>query len=99
MSRFSSRCPVRSWSQKKLDQRLTQVRRRGYEMQPSFRTAGVTDVSFPIFGFDGCVAAVLTVPYLLPIDKSARATLEQTRVLLEQAARKASIRLGGSPRK
>ncbi len=87
------------WSQKKLEQRLAQVRHRGYEMQPSFRADGVTDVSFPIFGFDGHVAAALTVPYLLLIDNSAPTSLKQTRVLLEQAARKVSIGLGWSPRK
>jgi DNA-binding IclR family transcriptional regulator len=86
-----------SWPLKKLELRLAQVKRRGYEMQPSFRTDGVTDVSFPIFGFDGHVAAALTVPYLLLIDGTAPTTLTQTRALLEDAARKVSMGLGWSP--
>lgn len=82
------------WPIRKLERRLAQVRRRGYELQPSYRTHGVTDVSFPIFGFDGHIAAALTVPYLLLIDKSAPTTLNQTRDLLEVAARKVSLGLG-----
>jgi DNA-binding IclR family transcriptional regulator len=77
-----------------LEARLKQVRRRGYEMQPSARTAGVTDVSFPIFGFDGRIAAALTVPYLTLIDDSASPSLARTRELLRVAARRISQGLG-----
>jgi DNA-binding IclR family transcriptional regulator len=78
----------------KYEQRLARVRRRGYETLTSARTAGVTDVSYPIFGVDGRVLAALTVPYLTLIDKSAPTTLEQTRKLLALAARKLSQGLG-----
>lgn len=84
------------WSLSKLEKRLAQVRKRGYEIQTSARTAGVTDVSFPIFGFDSRVIAALTVPYLTLIDDSAPTTLEQTRKRLGSAARKVSERLGFS---
>lgn len=82
------------WTRAKLEARIAQVRRRGYEMQPSARTAGVTDISFPVFGFDGRVVAALTVPYLTLIDDSAPTTLDETRDLLQGAARKISGKSG-----
>lgn len=86
-----------SWPRAKLDLRVAKVRREGYDMQPSARTAGVTDVGFPIFGFDAQVAAALTVPYLAVIDGTAPASLVKTRNLLRDAARQVSIGLGWSP--
>ncbi|MEO8018720.1 MAG: IclR family transcriptional regulator [Pseudomonadota bacterium] len=86
-----------SWSAKKIEARIAQVRRRGYEMQQSARTTGVTDVGFPIFGSDGEVVAALTVPYLAVIDKTSPPTLNQTRELLRTAAREVSMGLGWSP--
>jgi len=82
-----------------LEKRLAQVRKRGYEMQSSVRTAGVTDVGYPIFSFDGRVTAALTVPYLTLIDDSAPTTLEQTRVLLGKSAAKISAGLGFNARR
>ena len=82
------------WPLAKLQRRLAVVRKRGYEMQASARTAGVTDVGHPIFGFDGRVAAALTVPYLTVLDDPAAMTLDQTRALLQKAARMLSAGLG-----
>ncbi|MBC8024966.1 MAG: IclR family transcriptional regulator [Steroidobacteraceae bacterium] len=87
------------WSRAKLDRTLATVRRRGYEMQPSLRTAGVTDISFPVYGFDGTLVAAMTVPYLARIDDSAPTTLQQTRVLLGQAAWRISSALGAVEKK
>ena len=84
------------WPLRKLEARLAQVRRRGYEMQPSARTAGVTDISYPVVGMDGRVVAALTVPYLTLIDDSATKTLNQTRDLLGAAARKISGKSGAA---
>ena len=86
-----------SWPLSKLETRIAQVRRRGYEMQASARTAGVTDIGFPIFGFDGRVAAALTIPYLAVIDNTAPATVNEARDLLRKAAKQISIGLGWSP--
>lgn len=86
-----------SWPLSKVEARIAEVRRQGYEMQPSARTAGVTDIGFPIFGFDGQVAAAITIPYLAVIDNTAPTTLNQTRDLLRDAARQISIGLGWSP--
>jgi DNA-binding IclR family transcriptional regulator len=70
------------------------MRARGYEVQRSTITAGVTDISYPIRGFDGKVVAALTVPYLHVLDDSLPTTVEQTRRLLEEAARRISASLG-----
>lgn len=78
----------------RLDRRLEAVRLQGYEMQPSARTAGVTDISFPVFGFDGHVCAALTIPFLVTIDGSQKTNLDQTREALGRAAREISLGLG-----
>jgi DNA-binding IclR family transcriptional regulator len=57
-------------------------------------TAGVTDISYPVRGFDGAVIAALTVPYLHVFDNSLPTTVEQSRRLLEEAARRISQSLG-----
>lgn len=86
-------------SAKTLSPRLEMVREQGYEMQPSARTAGVTDISFPVFGFNGQIVAALTVPFLVMIDGSQRTSLDETRDLLRLAAEQVSARMGwmGSP--
>jgi len=73
-----------------LTARLAMVRDRGFEMQPSARTAGVTDISVPVFGFGGGIAAALTVPYLIMIDGSQTTDLNETRALLVTAGERIS---------
>jgi DNA-binding IclR family transcriptional regulator len=84
----------RGTSRSKLEVLLAKVRKRGFELHPSPITAGVTDISFPIRGFDGKVLAALTVPYLHALDDSLPASVDQTRRLLEEAARRISQSLG-----
>lgn len=86
----------RGWTVAKLEKSLAEVRKRGYEMQVSARTVGVTDIGFPVFSFDGQVAAALTVPYLTMLDGSAPTTVNRTRDLLRRAAQKISAALGGA---
>ena len=81
-------------SRAKLDKILHGIGQRGFQIQKSTLTAGVTDISYPIHGFDGKVVAVLTVPYLHVFDDSLPTTVEQTRRLLEQATRRISHALG-----
>ena len=90
------RCLPRPWdiSRQKLLRILERTRRQGYEVQPSPITAGVTDVSYPVRGFDGKVMAALTVPYLHVLDKSLPTSVEQTRKQVEEAARRISQSLG-----
>ncbi|PNU02235.1 IclR family transcriptional regulator [Novosphingobium guangzhouense] len=80
----------------RLERRLDAVHLQGYEMQPSARTAGVTDISFPVFGFDGHVCAALTIPFLVTIDGSQKTGLDETRESLGRAAQDISRGLGWS---
>jgi DNA-binding IclR family transcriptional regulator len=84
----------RGVSQSRLAASLLRIARRGYEIHPSPITAGVTDISYPIRGFDGSVMAALTVPYLHALDDSLPTSVEQTRRALEEAARRTSQSLG-----
>lgn len=88
----------RPWkiTQAKLAKTLELVRKRGYDLLRSPITAGVTDISYPIRGFDGAVVAALTIPYLHVLDNSLPTTIEQTRRLLEGASTRISQALGWS---
>jgi DNA-binding IclR family transcriptional regulator len=84
----------RAMSRAKLQATLDKVRKRGYEIHPSTITAGVTDISYPVRGFDGNVMAALTVPYLHALDNSLPTSLDKTRRLMDEAARRISQSLG-----
>jgi DNA-binding IclR family transcriptional regulator len=88
----------RPWgvSPAKLHNALAKIRKQGFEIRRSPMTAGVTDISYPIRGFDGKVVAALTIPYLHVLDNSLPTTIDQTRRLLEAAARRISVALGGA---
>jgi DNA-binding IclR family transcriptional regulator len=81
-------------SRDKLLKVLARIRKQGYEVHPSPITAGVTDISYPVRGFDGRVLAALTVPYLHVLDNSVPTTVEQARRAVEAAARRISQALG-----
>jgi DNA-binding IclR family transcriptional regulator len=74
--------------------RLPIIRERGYEIRPSSRSMGVTDISYPIFGFDGRIRAALTLPFLTVIDGSQQVDIDHARQLVEKAADKISQGLG-----
>ena len=84
----------RAMSRAKLQATLDKVRKRGYEIHPSTITAGVTDISYPVRGFDGMVMAALTIPYLHALDNSLPTSVDKTRRLVEEAARRISQSLG-----
>ena len=75
---------------------LARVRKQGFEMKPSARTDGITDIGSPIRGLDGRVIAALTVPYLRVLDNSLPTTVAQTRRLVAETARKISETIGSS---
>jgi DNA-binding IclR family transcriptional regulator len=81
-------------SRARLDRIVAAIRKRGFEVQDSPITSGVTDISYPVRGYDGEVVAALTVPYLHVHDRSLPTSVEQTRRLLEDAARRISRALG-----
>ena len=78
----------------KLEKRLGKVRRQGYEMIASAITRGVTDMSYPVFGFHGDVMAALTIPFLELIDGSQKVGMEEARLRLRETARQISRALG-----
>jgi DNA-binding IclR family transcriptional regulator len=78
----------------KLLKTLARIRKQGFQVRASPITAGVTDISYPLRGIDGKVLAALTVPYLHVLDDSLPTTVEQTRRLVEDAARRISRALG-----
>jgi DNA-binding IclR family transcriptional regulator len=84
----------RGMSISKVEAVLEKVRKRGYEIHPSPITAGVTDIGYPIRGFDGKVMAALTIPYLHVLDNSLPTTVDKTRRLIEEASRRISQSLG-----
>ena len=84
----------RSLTQARLATILNRVAKRGFEIHRSPITAGVTDIGYPVRGFDGSVMAALTVPYLHALDDSLPTSVEQTQVLLDEAARQISQSLG-----
>ncbi|EZP53235.1 MULTISPECIES: IclR family transcriptional regulator [Sphingomonas] len=77
-----------------LDRKLDQVRMRGHDQRQSPITRGVTDLSVPVFGFDGQIAAALTIPFLELIDGSQTVDITTARTLLRSAAADISTTLG-----
>jgi len=70
-----------------LERKLTRVKLDGFELLPSSIAAGVTDISYPIHARDGKVVAALTVPYIRHAATLRLPTIEQTKKLLDRAAR------------
>lgn len=83
----------RSW----LAERFAVIRRMGHDSRKSPITHGVTDISFPIFGFDRNVVAALTIPFLELIDGSQKVDIDAARGMLRTATSRISDRLGFQP--
>jgi DNA-binding IclR family transcriptional regulator len=73
---------------------LQTVRERGYESLANARVSGVRDISFPVFGFDGNIAAALTVPFLTLMDGTQSVDFEGMKEMLGDAAHRISQGLG-----
>ncbi|MGR4863596.1 IclR family transcriptional regulator [Caulobacter sp. LARHSG274] len=74
--------------------RLKLVRSRGFEMRPSARTQGVTDISYPIFGLGGHIVAALTIPFTVRIDGSEVFDADRARAELALTSKRISSELG-----
>jgi DNA-binding IclR family transcriptional regulator len=76
-----------------LTSRLDRIARAGYDMAPSERAAGITDISVPIIDHTGDATAALTVPHL----PQAGLTAERDDVLRLQraAAQRITTAIGG----
>lgn len=77
-----------------LDAPLAAIRERGYESVRSARMAGVSDISCPIFGYDGHVVAALTIPFLEVIDETPHIAADEALVALKRTATQISHALG-----
>jgi DNA-binding IclR family transcriptional regulator len=73
---------------------LARIRAQGHERRPSPMTHGVVDLSHPVFGFDGRLAAVLTIPFLQRIDGSQPVSIDDATDMLGVTARAISAELG-----
>ena len=76
---------------------LERVRAQGYELRESPITRGVTDISYPVFGFGGDCMAALTIPFLETIDGSQSVTIEEVRRILAETTARISQQLGYRP--
>ncbi|HEX8486498.1 IclR family transcriptional regulator [Sphingomonas sp.] len=77
-----------------LSARIDRVREHGHECIPSARMAGVSDMSCPIFGFDGQAVAALTIPFLEAIDGAAHVSRPEALDALKATAARISTALG-----
>ncbi len=71
LDRFRQVCPelsTRTKAGKQMQTHLALIRKRGYELKPSERITGVTDISVPIFDMTNTAIAALTVPFLTQTD-------------------------------
>jgi len=80
-----------------LAERREAIRLAGFDSRPSPITYGVTDISFPIFGFDKDVVAALTIPFLSLIDGSQKVEMDAARDMLCRTTERISDRLGYQP--
>jgi DNA-binding IclR family transcriptional regulator len=69
-----------------IEERLATVKAQGYEIMRSQQTAGVLNLSVPIFRPDGSVIAALTCPYLERLDTSAAPDADHAVALLRAAS-------------
>lgn len=81
-------------AREELESLLRGVRKRGFDRRASPITHGVTDISYPVFGFYGNLMAALTVPFLELIDGSQKVGLSEASEYLAAAAQSISSALG-----
>jgi len=79
----------------RLEDRLAQIRHRGYEVMPSQQTAGVYNLSAPVLGADGHALAALTCPYIAPLNRPKAPDIPETIALLQETASSLSLRTAG----
>jgi DNA-binding IclR family transcriptional regulator len=77
-----------------LAERLAVVRSQGYDLRESPITRGVTDISYPVFGFGGELMAALTIPFLEYMDASQLVKIGEAQSHLAGTARTISTSLG-----
>ena len=78
-----------------LEERVTQIRARGYEIMPSLQTAGVYNLSAPILGSDGNALAALTCPYITPLGRPKAPDITGAIAAIVETAAELSRNIGG----
>lgn len=78
-----------------LEERLAQIRQRGYEVAQSQQTAGVYNLSAPVLGGDGAALAALTCPYLAPLNRPKAPDIAESIAMLQQTTSALSLRIRG----
>lgn len=79
-----------------LDERLADVRRRGFEEMDSSQTIGVVNLAVPIFGPQNSIIAALTCPFLKRLDTADAPDQSVALKFLRQAGEAISRNAGGS---
>lgn len=74
------------FNREKLEADLQEVRKRGFDRRASPITHGVTDISYPVFGFYRNLMAAITVPFLELIDGSQKVGLSEAAKYVAAAA-------------
>ncbi len=77
--------------------KLESVRKQGFDRRQSPVTYGVTDMSCPLFGFDGELAGALTIPFMEMLDGSQKVGLDAAGERLSKTAAAISTTLGYHP--
>jgi DNA-binding IclR family transcriptional regulator len=70
-------------------ERLQQIKTNGYEAMNSLQTAGVRNISAPVLTLDGTALAVVTCPYITPLNV-ASPTADDCVDLIRETARQIS---------
>ena len=78
-----------------IEDRLEQIRQRGYEVMPSLQSAGVYNLSAPVLGSDGAAIAALTCPYIAPLNRPKAPDIPATIAMLRETALALSLRVRG----
>ena len=80
-----------------MHKQLKAITERGYEEMESTRVRGVHDISFPVRDHRRVAVAALTSPFVARLDASERASLDDARSMLRNAAAELSASLGAGP--
>lgn len=74
-----------------MEERLAEIRARGYELMPSRQTRGVRNISAPILAPDGSALGAITCPYVERIDDESAPEPEQVAKMVVAVARELSL--------
>ena len=83
-------------SRGELNELMAKITGQGYESIASTQIQGVKDIGFPIFDYSKKMVAALSIPFLKHLDDSQKATFDDARLVLQDAAETISRALGYS---